>query len=96
MHMETTVNAVKVTFDLQKHDAGTSSVAKNVAKNLTGRQRQIIDLINENPQATRAETASTLGVSAKTIEREIAVLSDIISYSGPKKGGHWVIKTTEI
>lgn len=91
MHIEATINSVKVTFYFQKRDVVTINVAKNVAKNLTGRQQQIIAIIDENPQTTRVEIASIIGVSSKTIERELAALSDIVRYVGSKKGGHWEI-----
>ena len=95
MHIEATINSVKVTFYFQKRDVVTinvvKNVAKNVAKNLTGRQQQIIAIIDENPQTTRVEIASIIGVSSKTIERELAALSDIVRYVGSKKGGHWEI-----
>ncbi len=93
MHIETTINSVKVTFDFQTRESETTNVAKNVAKNLTGRQRQIITLICENPRTTRVEIAQSVGVATKTIERELAVLSDIVRYVGSKKGGHWEILT---
>lgn len=94
-------NSVKVTFDFQTRESGTTDVAKNVAKNvvknvaknLAERQQQIIALISEKPQTTRAEIASAIGVSAKTIERELATLSEIVRYIGSKKGGHWEIIT---
>lgn len=93
MHIETTINSVKVTFDFQTRESETSDVAKSVAINLTERQQQIITLISKNPQTTRAEIAFTIGVSAKTIERELATLSEIVRYVGSKKGGHWEIIT---
>lgn len=96
MHIETTINSVKVTFDLQTREVEKTDVAKNVvknvAKNLTERQQQIIVLISENPQTTRAEIAITICVATKTVERELAALSDIVHYVGSKKGGHWEIQ----
>lgn len=91
MHIEATINSVKVTFDLHTRESEKSDVAKNVAKNLTERQQQIIALISENPHTTRAEIAVAIGVATKTIERELATLSDKVCYVGSKKGGHWVI-----
>ena len=67
--------------------------AKNDAKNLTERQQQIIALISGNLLITRAEIASAIGFSVKTIERELSILSEIVSYVGSKKGGHWEIQT---
>lgn len=82
-------------FDLQSHEVEKSDVAKNVAKNLTERQQQIVALISENPQTTRAEMAAAIGVATKTIERELASLSDVVRYVGSKKGGHWEIITCQ-
>lgn len=62
MHIETTINAVKVISDLQTRDTGKTDVAKNVAKKLTERQQQIVALISENPH-TRAEIALAIGVA---------------------------------
>ena len=90
MRIETSINSVKVTFDLQTREADVAkNVAKNVAKSLTDRQQQIIALITENPQTTRAEIAAKIGVTTKTIERELTTLSDLVRYVGSKKGGHW-------
>lgn len=91
MHIETTINSVKVIFDLQTREVEKADVAKNVAKNLTGRQQRIIAIISENPRTTRAEIAAEIGVATKTIERELAALSDIVRYVGSKKGGYWEI-----
>ncbi|MDE7396408.1 MAG: HTH domain-containing protein [Muribaculum sp.] len=91
MYIETSFNHVKVTFELKVRDIEQQNVAKNVAKNLTERQKQIIALINENPQTTRANIAAAIGVATKTIERELATLSDIVRYVGSKKGGYWEI-----
>ena len=35
--------------------------------------------------------AAAVGVAAKTIERELNVLSDIVRYVGSKKRGNWEI-----
>lgn len=78
-------------FDLQSHEVEKSDVAKN----LTERQQQIVALISENPQTTRAEMAAAIGVATKTIERELASLSDVVRYVGSKKGGHWEIITCQ-
>lgn len=59
IHIETTINSVKVTFDLQTRETGKSDVA------------------------------------TKTIERELAALSDIVHYVGSKKGGHWEMISNE-
>lgn len=75
-------------FDLKTRE---TNVAKNVAKNLTERQQQILDLIREKPHITRAEMAATIGVATKTVERELSALNDFVHYVGSKKGGYWEI-----
>lgn len=92
MHIETTVNSVKVTFDLQTRETEKNDVGVNVAKNLTERQLRIMALIRENPQTTRAEIAIAIGVATKTVERELAALSEMVRYVGSKKGGHWELQ----
>ena len=88
MRIETSINSVKVIFDLKTRE---TNVAKNVAKNLTERQQQILDLIREKPHITRAEMAATIGVATKTVERELSALNDFVHYVGSKKGGYWEI-----
>ncbi|MDE6078870.1 MAG: hypothetical protein K2G35_02265 [Duncaniella sp.] len=102
MTIENGFNSVKVTFELRTRNSRQSdvaknvaeNVAKNVAENLTPRQLKIIALISENPATTRSAIASVLGVSSKTIERELSALSHIVRYVGPKRGGYWEILNT--
>lgn len=97
MHIETSINSVKVTFNfrIRKSERNkvaknvVKSVAKNVAVSLTDRQQKILAIISENPHTTRAEMAAAIGVATKTIERDLARLSDVVRYVGPKKGGYW-------
>lgn len=99
MCIETSLNSVKVIFDLRHRGNEKADVAKNVAKNvaekvaknLSVRRQHIIALISEHPQITRAEIAISIGVSVKTIERDLAALSEMVRYVGPKKGGRWEI-----
>ena len=99
MHIETTIDSVKVTFEFRNRETEATNlaknVAKNVAKNLTGRQQQILDIIRQNPQVTRVEIATAIGVSAKTIERELATMSKTVRHAGSKKKGYWDILPME-
>ena len=92
MQIDSTSSSVKVVFKLGKLSAGTQNVGKNVGKKIADRRRQIIDLITYNPKITRAEMALAIGVSIKTIERDIAALSEIVSYTGSQVDGYWTIK----
>lgn len=51
----------------------------------------IIKMIREDNKITRANIAEKLGVSKKTIEREIKKISQL-SYVGRGYSGHWEIK----
>ena len=65
------------------------NVSQNVAQN--DRRSAIIKCIKENPYISRAKIAYILGVSVKTVERDIAEMSDMISYIGSAKNGYWQI-----
>ena len=65
--------------------------AKNDAKNISQRQRNILELIQEHPTISLDSIAKAIGVSAPTIDREIVKMSHLIKRIGPKKGGHWEI-----
>ena len=90
MKIDPSLSSVKVIFYFTPKGEGTN-VAKNVAKNVTERQTSILNIITETPQITRAEIADKIGVNVKTIERELASLTNYVRYVGPKKGGHWEV-----
>lgn len=64
---------------------------KNEGKNLSSRQRAILDLIKSNPTISMVRMSSLLNVSISTIEREIPNMASLIRHIGPKNGGHWEI-----
>ena len=66
-------------------------VGKDVGKNLNERQHRILDLVTNNPTVSMAEMAKTIGVTTRTIEREIPKMEFIIRHVGPKNGGYWEI-----
>lgn len=65
--------------------------AKSDAKNITPRQRAILDLVKENPAISLDAIAQALGVSAPTIDREIAKMTHLLHHVGPKNGGRWEV-----
>ena len=67
---------------------------KDDLKNLTKRQMEIINLIQEKSGITRKEIASLLNLSESTIKREIATLKEkaILTRAGGRHSGHWVVK----
>jgi ATP-dependent DNA helicase RecG len=77
------------------------NVADNVAEELPGRQRIIIDLIEKSVVDNVAQNVAVntkylsekLNVNRKTIQRDMAYLQErkLIQWVGPDKGGHWEI-----
>ena len=67
---------------------------KDDLKNLTKRQMEIINLIQEKSGITRKEIASLLNLSESTIKREITTLKEkaILTRAGGRHSGHWVVK----
>lgn len=61
------------------------------AKNISQRQRNILELLQEDPTISLDSVAKAIGVSAPTIDREIVKMSHLIKHIGPKKGGPWEI-----
>ena len=53
---------------------------------------QILQMIKNNPSITRAEMASRLNVSVKTIERHLKSLPNV-RYTGSAKSGEWKVES---
>lgn len=68
-------------------------VVKGVVKELTDRQRVIIDLIRENPLLSASEMSQKTGMVTRTIQRDLASLHEkgILTREGGRKDGKWVI-----
>ena len=72
---------------------------------LTERQQKILELLNENVALNVAtnvalnsnDLAEKLGVSRKTIERDMTVLQEkgLVQRVGSNKTGHWELVNTE-
>ena len=62
-----------------------------VAQELPDIQKQILELIQNNPQISRAEIAEQIGKSVKTIERRLAEMENIVKFIGSGYSGHWQI-----
>ena len=95
MNIETTINSVKVTFDLQSREAEKTVVGVNVGVNvgvkLTDTQAKVIDLIKKKPSITHAEIAESLSITQRTAERTTKKLKElrIIHREGSDKTGIW-------
>lgn len=72
------------------------TVSKDVLKELSDRQQNIIRLIRESPNSTWAELSERLKVSSKTIQRDIKAMQEkgILSREGGRADGYWAIHDT--
>ena len=72
------------------------AVLKNVLKELSDRQIDILEIVCTSPEATWIEMSEKLKVSDKTIQREFTAIRnlgiDIVRKDG-RKNGRWEIKT---
>lgn len=77
--------------------SGTKDGTKDGTKNLSERQVHILDLIRKEPTMTSSDLTHKLGVSQRTLMRELSALQDkgVITREGGKTYGKWIIKTDE-
>ncbi|MDR0332363.1 MAG: putative DNA binding domain-containing protein [Dysgonamonadaceae bacterium] len=79
--------------EVSEKDVGEMS-EKDVGENLTERQREVLNYIKQNDIITAKELATLLGVTDRTIEREIQKLRilEVIERIDGDRGGYWKIK----
>ena len=94
-------NASPIYMDLLEEMRGKNvqiNVHKNVQINdyekLTKIEKEILEIIIENPEITQVNIANRLGTTPKTVQRGIATLKTkgIIERVGSNKKGYWKIK----
>ena len=94
-------NASPIYMDLLEEMRGKNvqiNVHKNVQINdyekLTEIEKEILEIIIENPEITQVNIANRLGTAPKTVQRGIATLKTkgIIERAGSNKKGYWEIK----
>ncbi len=82
-------NPSKIYMDLLYKMKG-KNVQKNDYENLTKIEKQILDIILENPQITQVNIAKILKITSKIVQRGIATLKreEIIERVGSNKKGY--------
>ncbi|MCQ2071600.1 MAG: putative DNA binding domain-containing protein [Bacteroidaceae bacterium] len=81
---------VRVTVWRRKTANGVGSVSE---VQLTDRQRQICNMLSENPSISAREMSEVLSVAQRTVERELSKMQDrgIISREGNTSAGRWLV-----
>ena len=84
-------NFIRVTFSFNK-DKFREDTKEN--KELTETQKSIINLMLDSPTITQETLSKLLGISIRTIQRNIKVLIDLelIERTGATKKGEWIVK----
>jgi ATP-dependent DNA helicase RecG len=61
---------------------------------MTGRQREILELIKQNPSISREELSNKLKINPSAIQKHISKLKEkgILKRIGADKGGYWEVK----
>ena len=74
-------------------DNSAQDVVEDVVENVVDRMDLIVLLLKEDNTLSAAQLAKQLGVTARTIQRDLEKLStaERIKHIGPDKGGHWEV-----
>ena len=66
----------------------------NVTKELTERQRIILEMIMENALVTIPEMSQKTGVTTRTIKRDLEAMQSkgILAREGGRKDGQWIVR----
>ena len=79
----------------KERDAEAENVLENVLENrcadLSERQLAILNLIKENPTISQEQMSKTIGVTIKTVQRDLKAMNHIVQRVGGDNGGHWEI-----
>lgn len=88
-----TANYGKVTRNVTVNSENISVNNKNITVKLTQTQKDILNLIKENPCITQNEIASKLNIARETVNRNMKKLQQekIIQRLGADKNGNWKI-----
>ncbi len=76
------------TIEISSNDTGY-----NVTDNVTDRQNRVLLLIKQNIKISTREIAELLGISKRTVLRELDDMKNkkLLTRIGKEKGGHWEI-----
>ena len=81
------------TLTMEQIGVRERNVIKDVTKELTERQRIILEIITEDALVTISEMSLKIGAATRTIIRDIEELQakGVLVREGGRKEGHWVI-----
>lgn len=89
---------VKLKLYIPKHDDHVNDHVNDhvkVTERLTERQYAILDLIKNDSTISLDQMTAKIGVSKRTIQRDIAAMKDIVKHVDSDKAGHWEIRSSK-
>ncbi|MCL4386652.1 MAG: winged helix-turn-helix transcriptional regulator, partial [Cyanobacteria bacterium] len=71
----------------------SEKVVRKGGQKLTDKQVVLINLIKQNPEISRKNIASKLGINGSVVQKRIDVLKkkNLLRRVGPDKGGYWKV-----
>ena len=86
-------DSVVVDFKMEAQESVGETSVKTSVKTSGKTSGKIIELINSNMNISIPEMAETIGVSERSIERNIENLKKkgLLQRVGPAKGGYWLV-----
>lgn len=86
-------NFIRVTFKFNKNNFINKEVIEEEPLYISTTHGYIIKLMKENPRITQKELSNILGITIRTVQRNIRYLIDnkIIKRDGGDKGGKWEV-----
>lgn len=82
-----------ISQSLSVSDKMSDKMSEESAAYLTATERDILQILQDNPKLSAAALAEQTGTTSRTIERYLKQLQDksLLQRIGPKKGGHWQV-----
>jgi len=74
----------------------SGQISGQINDTLTDRQKEILDILENNPRITRSQLSQKLQINKSAIYKHLDNLKTkgLIERIGPDKGGYWKVKTT--
>ena len=72
---------------------GSKRLVEGLVKGLVESQKEILQLVSENPKISKREMSEKIGISTTAIDKNINALKKkgLLKRIGPAKGGYWSI-----
>lgn len=79
-------------------DAGKSESSRDYLKDLNSSQKQVWDLMSQNPSVTMSEISLRLGISERQVRNTVSYLKaeGLLIREGTRRSGRWIVTRNKI